>query len=124
MLTCRQAHPNDGKRGVKTRYFAAIHPFRTDRWVLDRWNPSRQLGTTGPLNRFNPSPIGSTSHLDLQLAHDRRTAAETIFSGVATSSELGRQPKLSRYRGDGRAIPSIVKTLAVAEVSDLQKVAG
>jgi len=39
----RRAHPNKGKRWVKTRYFAAFHPSRRDRWVFGDHDSGRYL---------------------------------------------------------------------------------
>jgi RNA-directed DNA polymerase len=39
----RRAHPNKGKRWVKTRYFAAFHPSRKDRWVFGDHGSGRYL---------------------------------------------------------------------------------
>jgi RNA-directed DNA polymerase len=39
----RRAHPNKGKRWVKTRYFAAFHPSRKDRWVFGDHDSGRYL---------------------------------------------------------------------------------
>jgi RNA-directed DNA polymerase len=39
----RRAHPNKGKRWAATRYFAAFHPRRADRWVFGDRDSGRYL---------------------------------------------------------------------------------